>query len=73
MNRAHELLVSFIQKHPEESYSSIAQMLNTSASTITRIAQRAGLPPRGGIRLTVADVEKLNEKTADAAEANDTK
>ena len=62
MNRAHELLVRYIKTHPEESYSSIAQMLNTSASTITRVAQRAGLPPRGGNRLTVADVEKLEVK-----------
>lgn len=62
MNRAHELVVRYIETHPEASYSSIAQLLNTSASTITRIAQRAGLPSRSGNRLTVADVEKLEAK-----------
>jgi DNA-binding MurR/RpiR family transcriptional regulator len=56
------MLVQYIQTHPEESYSSIAQMLHTSASTITRIAQRAGLPSRSGNRLTIADVEKLEVK-----------
>lgn len=62
MNKAHELLVAYLKAHPEETYSSIAQMLNTSVSTITRIAQRAGLPPRGSNRLTVADVEKLSTR-----------
>jgi DNA-binding MurR/RpiR family transcriptional regulator len=62
MNHAHEMLVRYLQMHPEESFSSVARLLNTSPSTITRIAQRAGLPPRGGNRLTVADVEKLEAK-----------
>ena len=62
MNKAHEMLVAYIKAHPEESYSSIARLLQTTAPTITRIAQRAGLPPRGGNRLTVADVEKLEVK-----------
>jgi hypothetical protein len=60
MNKAHEMLVAYLKAHPEESLSSVARLLNTSPSTITRIAQRAGLPPRGGNRLTVADVEKLS-------------
>lgn len=71
MNKAHEMLVAYLKAHPEESLSSVARLLNTSPSTITRIAQRAGLPPRGSNRLTVADVQKLNEKTANAAEVND--
>ncbi len=62
MNKAHELLVRYIETHPEESFSSLARLLNTSPSTITRIAQRAGLPPRGSNRLTVADVERLEAK-----------
>lgn len=60
MNKAHEMLVAYLKAHPEESLSSVAHLLNTSPSTITRIAQRAGLPPRGSNRLTVADVEKLS-------------
>lgn len=59
MNRAHQMLVAYIQNHPEESYSSIARLLNTSASTITRITQKANLPSRGGKRLTIADVDRL--------------
>jgi DNA-binding XRE family transcriptional regulator len=34
------------------------------------LAKLAGLPPRGGKRITMADVNKLDEKAADAAEAN---
>lgn len=60
MNKAHAMLVNYLKAHPEETYSSIAQMLNTSVSTITRVAQRAGLPSRSSNRLTVADVEKLS-------------
>ena len=70
MNKAHEMLVAYLKAHEDESFSSVARLLNTSPSTITRIAQRAGLPPRGGKRITIADVIKLNEKAADAREAN---
>jgi hypothetical protein len=73
MNQAHQLLVRYIMAHPEESLSSIARLLNTTPPTITRICQQAGLPPRGGKRLTVADVQKLGEKAAEAAEANNGK
>jgi hypothetical protein len=73
MNKAHEMLVRYIQAHPDETYSSIALMLGTTTPTITRICQQAGLPPRGGKRLTVADVNKLDEKAAEAAEADDAK
>jgi hypothetical protein len=73
MNRAHEMLVAYIKAHPEESLSSIARMLNTTPPTITRICQQAGLPPRGGKRITIADVNKLNEKAAEATEADDAK
>lgn len=62
MNKAHEMLAAYIEAHPEESFSSIAQILNTSPSTITRIAQRAGLPSRSSKKLTVADVERLEVK-----------
>ena len=67
MNKAHEMLVRYIEGHPEESYSSIAQMLDTSASTITRIAQRAGLPSRSSKNLTVADVAKLTSNDISGA------
>jgi hypothetical protein len=73
MNRAQEMLVAYIKAHPEESLSSIARMLNTTPPTITRICQQAGLPPRGGKRITIADVNKLNEKAAEATEADDAK
>jgi hypothetical protein len=73
MNKAHEMLVRYIKSHPEESLSSIARLLHTTPPTITRICQQAGLPPRGGKRITIADVNKLDEKAADAAEANDAK
>jgi len=56
------MLVAYLTAHPEESFSSVARLLNTSPSTITRIAQRAGLPSRSSNRLTVADVEKLEAK-----------
>lgn len=62
MNKAHERLAAYIKAHPEESYSSIALMLGTSAPTITRIAQQAGLPPRSSKRITIADVDKLEAK-----------
>ena len=62
MNKVHEKLIAYIKAHPEESYSSIALMLGTSAPTITRIAQQAGLPPRGSKRITIADVDKLEAK-----------
>lgn len=71
MNRAHQLLARYIETHPEASYSSIAKMLNTSASTVTRVAQRAGLPPRGGKRLTLSDLKRLNDKTAESVEAKE--
>lgn len=73
MNKAHEMLVAYIKSHPEESYTSIALMLGTTTPTITRICQQAGLPPRGGKRITMADIKKLDEKAADAAEANHAK
>jgi hypothetical protein len=62
MNKVHEKLVAYIRSHPEETYSSIALLLGTTTPTITRIAQQAGLPPRGGKRITMADVEKLEAK-----------
>ena len=62
MNKAHERLAAYIKAHPEETYSSIALMLGTTTPTITRVAQRAGLPPRGSKRITMADVEKLEVK-----------
>ena len=68
MNKAHAMLVDYIKAHPEESLSSIARLLKTTSPTITRICQQAGLPPRGGKRITMADVKKLGEKAADAAE-----
>ena len=71
MNKAHEMLVAYIKAHPEETYSSIATMLGTTAPTITRICQKAGLPPRGGNRLSVADIEKLNNKAADASSSRE--
>lgn len=70
MNKAHEMLVAYLKAHENESFSSVARLLNTSPSTITRIAQRAGLPSRGGKRLTVADINKLEENAAEAAEAD---
>lgn len=73
MNRAHEMLVAYLTAHPDESFSSVARLLNTSPSTITRIAQRAGLPPRSAKRITMADVGRLHEKAANTAEANDDK
>jgi DNA-binding MurR/RpiR family transcriptional regulator len=62
MNKAHEMLVAYIKAHPEETYSSIALMLGTTTPTITRICQQAGLPSRGGKRLTVDAIEKLEAK-----------
>jgi DNA-binding MurR/RpiR family transcriptional regulator len=62
MNKVQEKLVDYIKAHPEETYSSIALMLGTTAPTITRIAQQAGLPPRGSKKLTIADIEKLEAK-----------
>jgi len=62
MNKAHEMLVAYIKAHPEETYSSIALMLGTTTPTITRICQQAGLPPRGGKRLTVDAINKLEAK-----------
>jgi hypothetical protein len=70
MNKAHEMLVAYIKAHPEETYSSIARLLQTTTPTITRICQQAGLPPRGGKRITIADVNKLDRKAANAAEVN---
>jgi len=69
MNKAHEMLVAYIKAHPDETYSSIALMLGTTTPTITRICQQAGLPPRGGKRITMADVIKLDDKAAEAPEA----
>ena len=71
MTKAHEMLIAYIKAHPEETYTSIARLLGTTTPTITRICQQAGLPPRGGKRITIADIKKLAEKTADAAEVND--
>ena len=71
MNKAHEMLVRYIKSHPDETYSSIALMLGTTTPTITRICQQAGLPPRGGKRLTVDAINKLDEKAANSAEVND--
>ena len=62
MNKAHEKLVAYIKAHPEETYSSIALMLGTTTPTITRIAQQAVLPQRGGKRITIADVDRLEAK-----------
>ena len=62
MNKAHEMLVAYIKSHPGKSYSSIARLLQTTAPTITRICQQAGLPPRGGKRLTVDAIKNLEEK-----------
>ena len=69
MNKAHEMLVAYIKAHPEETYSSIALMLGTTTPTITRICQQAGLPPRGGKRITMADVRKLNDRTTGVVKA----
>jgi len=70
MNKAHEMLVAYIKAHPEETYSSIALTLGTTTPTITRICQQAGLPPCGGKCIIIADVNKLDEKAADTAEAS---
>jgi hypothetical protein len=64
------MLVAYIKARPEETYSSIARLLQTTTPTIARICQQAGLPPRGGKRITIADVNKLDRKAANAAEVN---